>query len=111
MLKKHLILSSSLLLLLGCSTHHSGMKGSVALKINPSKGIACLFGDNPEIGDKLILYTNDCSSLNGREGNSSCKMVKSGEASITRLVNDHYAEFETKADVPFEEGTIITLKN
>lgn len=96
----------------GCSTNrHESMKGSVAMKINDSKGVACLFGEKPRVGDKLTLFQNACSDIpKGKEGAGvNCKMIESGEASITRMMNDHYAEFETKQNVPFEEGYIIKL--
>ncbi len=95
----------------GCATNkHEDMKGTVALKINGNKGIACLFGDSPSVGDKLDLFQSDCSGTRGRESSVSCKMVKSGEATVTKLVNDHYAEFETIKNVLFEEGYVISLK-
>lgn len=99
------------LFLFGCATNrHEGMKGSVAMKVSDNKGIACLFGDTPKVGDKLDLFQNDCSGTKGKEGSVSCRMVKSGDATVTRLVNDHYAEFETLQNVPFEEGYVISLQ-
>lgn len=99
------------ILLVGCATNrHEGMKGSVAMKVNDTKGIACLFGETPKVGNKLELFENDCSGTKGKEGSVSCKMVKSGEASISKIVNDHYAEFETSNSVKFEEGYIIQLQ-
>lgn len=100
------------LLVGGCSTNrHESMKGSVAMKINDSKGVACLFGEGPRVGDKLTLFQNQCSDVpKGKDGAGvNCKMVEAGEASITRMLNDHYAEFVTKQNVPFEEGYIIKL--
>lgn len=111
-LKLFSILALTTLVVSGCSTNrHASMKGSVAMKINDSKGVACLFGEKPQVGDKLSLFQNACSdSPKGKEGTGvSCKMVESGEATITRMVNDHYAEFETKQNVAFEEGYIIKL--
>lgn len=100
-----------ILSLFGCATNrHEGMKGSVAMKVSDKKGIACLFGDAPKVGDRLELFQNDCSGTKGKEGSVSCKMVKSGEATVTKLVNDHYVEFETQQNVPFEEGYVISLQ-
>lgn len=103
------------LISVSCASKHSRMSGSVAMKINDTKGVACLFGENPKAGDKLELFQNDCSSGpvkgRGRDGADavSCKMVRSGEATITKLLNEHYAEFETKSNVSFDEGYIIEL--
>lgn len=97
---------------IGCSTsQHSNMAGSVAMKINDSKGVACLFGDSPKIGDSLTLFETKCTDgVKSKESAGvNCKMVKSGEATIVRMMNDHYAEFETKLGVPFQEGYMIKL--
>lgn len=48
------------LLLTGCASKHSRMSGSVAMKINNSKGVACLFGEDPKVGDTLVLMHNNC---------------------------------------------------
>lgn len=92
-----------------CASKHSRMSGTVAMKINNSKGIACLFGENPKAGDELVLFENACSDTGREKGGVSCKMVKSGNATITKMINEHYAEFETKSNVSFDEGYIIEL--
>lgn len=90
------------------TTNHTFMKGSVAMKVDDKKGIACLESHLVKVGDKLDLYNNDCSSSKGKEGAATCKLVKAGEAKITRLVNDHYSEFETTSPVQFSEGSILS---
>jgi len=97
----------------GCASRHEQMRGSVALKISDSAGVACLFGDRPEVGDGLVLYRNVCTSIDkGKDGSGrNCKMVASGEARVTKLLNDHYAEFVTSTQFPFEEGSVIKLSS
>ena len=99
-------------LLVSCASKHNIMKGSVALKVSDTKGIACLYGEDPQVGDKLVLYANKCEEVarGSTISGMSCKMVKSGEASINRLVNDHYAEFETTSPVSFKEGYTVEIK-
>ena len=92
-----------------CASKHTMMKGSVAMKLEESKGVACLFGEEPSVGAKLTLFNNDCTGTKGKEGGVSCRMVKSGSATITRMINDHYAEFETDGGVSFVEGSIIEI--
>lgn len=108
-------MSKTLLLMLiaaffvSCATNkHTFMRGSVAMKMDETKGIACLESHTVKVGDKLDLYNNDCTSTKGKEGSASCQLVKAGEAKITRLVNDHYSEFETTTPVQFSEGSILS---
>lgn len=109
---KLMLLLGLVFILSGCASNkHSRMSGSVALKISDSKGIACLFGDSPQIGDKLVLFENLCTDSGREKGNLVCKMVKSGDAKITKMINDHYAEFETNQKISFNEGSIIEISN
>ncbi len=115
-LKSFSILTLVTFMTVGCASNkHSRMSGSVAMKISESKGVACLFGEGPKVGDDLTIFENVCSDERigggGKEGAgpSSCKMVKTGTATISRMINDHYAEFETNQKVAFDEGYIIEL--
>lgn len=96
-------------LTVGCASRHEKMKGSVAMKINDSKGIACLFGESPKVGDELTLFENACKETGNDRRAIDCKMVESGRATVTRMINDHYAEFETSQNTPFQEGYMIKL--
>ena len=102
------------LAVVSCASRHVSMNGTVAMKINETRGVACLFGEEPRPGDKLELFKNDCKDGvgRGREGSNSisCKMVRSGEAIVTKMLNDHYAEFEVTSEASFEEGSILKLK-
>lgn len=97
------------ILIAGCASRHERMKGSVAMKISESKGIACLFGESPKVGDELTLFENSCKETGSDKRAIDCKMVESGSATITKMINDHYAEFETKQATPFQEGYMIKL--
>lgn len=101
-----------LLVVFSCSSRHERMKGSVALKIDESKGIACLFGEEPQVGENLLLLRSVCKeSGKGKHGvGSTCVVKESGKAKITKLLNDHYAEFETQGSASFEEGYLLELK-
>lgn len=107
---KFVFLSLFSLSLVSCASKHTMMKGTVALKVNETKGIACLFGKEPKEGDKLILFTNDCTSVSGKSGTAHCRMVKGGDATITKMLNDHYAEFEVSSGTSFSEGSILDLQ-
>lgn len=93
-----------------CATRHESMKGSVALKIDETKGIACLASDSVKVGDGIAFYKTECKKQNPKEGISDCSMVKIGNGKITKLVNNHYSEFEASGDVKFEEGSLVESK-
>ena len=93
-----------------CATRHESMKGSVALKIDETKGIACLALDSVKVGDSIAFYKTECIKESAKEGISNCSMLKIGNGEITKLVNDHYSEFKVTNDVKFEEGSLIELK-
>lgn len=105
---KFMLLTLILTSLASCASRHTMMRGSVAMKMDEKKGMACLESNSVKVGDTLDLYNNDCTKPQGKEGSPSCKMVKAGEAKITKLVNDHYSEFETTSDIQFAEGSILT---
>lgn len=56
-----LLLLVSLISVSCASNKHSSMSGSVAMKISDSKGVACLFGESPKVGDNLTIFENVCS--------------------------------------------------
>lgn len=86
------------------------MKGSVAVKIDETKGIACLASDSVKVGEDITFYKTVCTRQGPKDGASDCSMVKIGNGKITKLVNDHYSEFETSGDVKFEEGSLVESK-
>ncbi len=95
--------------LVSCASKHTMMRGSVALKIDENKGIACLESDQVRPGMKLTLLNNDCNqnSTLGKDGIPNCRLVEAGVVEVTRIINDHYSEFKTLSDAKFSEGSII----
>lgn len=107
MFKKFFLLTA-LVTLASCASRHTLMRGSVAMKLTESTGIACLESNQVKVGDTLALLNNDCSGFKGREGIASCKLVPGGKVEVTRIVNDHYSEFKTLEATSFSEGSIIS---
>ena len=103
-----LVLLLATLTLVSCASKHTFMRGTVALKLNDTTGIACLDSNETKLGDTLYLYNNDCSQNSGRDGGVRCKLVPGGEAEVTKIVNDHYSEFQTRSNISFDEGSIIS---
>ena len=109
MLKRFPVLLVFSLILVSCASKHDRMAGSVAMKLDDERGVACLASGSAKVGDTLKLYINDCTRPLGKEGSPSCKMVKGGEAKVTKLLNDHYAEFQVTDKTAFTEGSMIEL--
>lgn len=84
------------------------MNGTVALKINEAKGVACLDTKALKRGTELSFMAHDCSKPNPLSDISSdCPLIKKGKASVTKILNGHYFEFETIDGVAFNEGSLI----
>ena len=58
----------------------------------------------------LIFFKTVCTRKGPREGAADCSMVKIGNGKITKLINNHYSEFEVSSDVKFEEGSLVESK-
>jgi len=91
-----------------CSTiGHRLMEGTVALKIDNSRGIACLESGVAKVGMKMKLLNNDCSQQYLSDIRAACSLVEMGEIRITKILNEHYAEFEKISGKDFREGSIV----
>lgn len=107
-MSKSLLLVASLAFLASCASRHTFMRGTVAMKVNDSTGIACLESNQVKVGDTLTLLNNDCAGLQGKEGSASCKLVPGGKVEVTRIVNDHYSEFKALDGAEFSEGSMLS---
>lgn len=85
----------------GCAASHKGMRGSVAMKVNEQEAHVCLGSNEVKVGDKLVVYNNDCKSQN------RCLKVKVGEAKVTQVLDEHYSIVQFDPGVAFEEGTVL----
>jgi hypothetical protein len=99
---------ASALLLSGCV--HDVMRGSVAMKINDQEGHVSLGRSEVEVGDRVALYDNECSSSSHTTYSSvyepPCKKVKLGEGQITQVLNENYSVLKADAGTILKEGTI-----
>lgn len=102
-----IIVVLSMLLVSSCASHPL-MKGTVALKIDEKKGIACMDSKNLKAGTKLVVANNNCSRVPVSNSEPAyCKLESVGEIEITKVLNDHYSEFQTVGDLNFREGSIL----
>ncbi len=105
-MKKVMILAA-MLIVSSCASHPL-MKGSVAMKIDEKNGVACLDTKNLQVGHKLTLVNNKCTKIPVSKSDPTfCQMVTVGEVEITKVLNDHYSEFQTLGDFKFQEGSIL----
>lgn len=94
-----------------CATQkHRFMSGTIAMKIDGTKGIACIEPGLVKKGDKMRYMNNDCSRPVFPDARGTCELIEAGEIEITRILNPHYAEFVKISGPDFSEGSIIGLK-
>lgn len=106
---KMFFILSTLLMLASCATHPL-MQGSVALKIDEKNGIACMNTKKLQVGSKLNVSNNNCSRVPlSKNEPAYCQLVTAGEIEITKVLNDHYSEFQTLGDFKFSEGSILNF--
>lgn len=70
------------------------------MKVNDKEAHICMGNDEVKPGDKVRLFKNDCRTK------GACKKVETGEAVISRNLNEHYSVIEVTKGT-FEEGTIV----
>lgn len=90
----------------GCATGHAGMRGSVVMKINPTKAHVCLGRGEVAVNDRVRLYKNNCKTTSdGRR--TICSKETIGDGTVTELLDDHYSVVTFPAGTPFDEGNTI----
>lgn len=95
------------LLFYSCASKHAFMKGTVALKTDETRGIVCLESHLAQTGMRLKLLNNNCDRSKFPDSRAVCELVEDGEIEITKILNEHYAEFRTTSAQKFNEGSII----
>lgn len=86
------------------------MSGTIAMRIDETKGIACIEPGLVKKGDKMRFMNNNCSKPIFPDARGACELKEAGEIEITRILNPHYAEFVKISGPDFSEGSIIGLK-
>lgn len=101
---KHVLIAVLAIQITGCA--HSMMRGTVAMKVDETRGHVCLGEGEVNVGDPLIVYKSDCNY--GFSGSDRyCVKSRVGSARVTRVLNSHYAEIEAEEAVSLEEGLIV----
>lgn len=104
---KKIMILALMLVVSSCATHPL-MKGTVALKVDDKNGVACLDTTNLQVGSKLSVSNNNCSRVpQSKSDPTYCRLVEVGEVEITKVLNEHYSEFQTLGDFKFQEGSIL----
>lgn len=90
----------------GCATGHAGMRGSVVMKIDPTKAHVCLGRGEVAVNDRVRLYKNNCKTrADGRH--AACTKETIADGTVTELLDDHYSVVTFPAGTSFEEGNTI----
>lgn len=111
-MKKILILLALPMIITSCA--HTLMRGTVAMKINKNEAHVCL-GDNAvKSGDTVAFFKNDCKSISaggsGEKGGGreiECSLIKLGEGTVSKTLNNHYSLVKTDGTFSFDEGTLV----
>lgn len=99
--KLFFIMTSLCLLLSGCA-HHL-MRGSVAMKTGDSEAHVCMGKGEVKVGDRVAVFKNNCRPKTA----GSCEKVRTGEGTVTQVLNEHYSVVTFDPGVPFDEGTFV----
>ncbi len=90
----------------GCATGHAGMRGSVVMKIDPTKAHVCLGRGEVALNDRVRLYKNACKqSSDGRR--MACTKEVIADGTVTELLDEHYSVVTFPAGTIFDEGNTI----
>lgn len=108
-MSKNLFLIVTFAVFTSCASRHTFMRGTVAMKVDDSTGIACMESNQVKVGDTLALMNSECSGERGPRGGAACKLVSGGKVEVTRIINDHYSEFKTVDGAEFTEGSIFSF--
>ena len=99
----------------GCATGHATMRGSIVMKIDPTKAHVCLGTGEVAVNDRVRLYRNVCQpSVNRSPGPTSpgartsvCTKETVADGTITELIDEHYSVATFPAGTVFEEGNTV----
>ncbi len=78
------------------------------MKTTDSEAHVCLGKGEVKEGDRVRLYTSQCTPrMKGEGRDASCEKVFLGNGSVLRLINEHYSVVKFDDGVKFEEGSFV----
>ena len=90
----------------GCAGGHATMRGSVVMKIDPTKAHVCLGTGEVAVNDHVRLYRNVCKQSAGGRA-TVCTKETIADGTVTELLDEHYSVVTFPAGTTFEEGNTI----
>ena len=90
----------------GCATGHGTMRGSVVMKIDPTKAHVCLGVGEVAVNDHVRLFRNVCKQSAGGRA-TVCAKETIADGTVTELLDEHYSVVTFPAGTAFEEGNTI----
>ena len=94
----------------GCASGHANMRGSIVMKIDPTKAHVCLGVGEVAVNDRVRLYRNVCTPIaagSGRAHPSTCTKETVAEGTVTELLDEHYSVVTFPAGIVFQEGDTV----
>ena len=92
----------------GCSAARAS-RGVVAMKINDTEAHACVRKLDVEVGDKMAVFRNECTSDTGSSKASGrhCRLERIGEGTISEQLNEHYSVLKFDTPTEYREGDLL----
>lgn len=91
----------------GCASGHATMRGSVVMKIDPTKAHVCLGAGEVAVNDHVRLYRNVCKQGGAGGRATVCTKETVADGTVTELLDDHYSVVTFPPGTAFEEGNTI----
>lgn len=96
----------------GCAAH-SGMRGSVVMKVNDTQAHVCMGVGEVKEGQEVALFQSVCKKDPLVWGNKmaavvgSCEKKRVGAGTVEKVLNEHYSVVRFASGVSFQEGDIV----
>jgi len=86
-----------------------GMKpGAVVMKISEYEAHISMGSGSVRVGDRVGLFQTECGpQVNARRAQTSCRKVKVGEATVSKILNDRYSVIQVDPGVKLGEGFTV----
>ena len=95
----------------GCAGGHAAMRGSVVMKIDPTKAHVGLGSGEVAVNDRVRLYRNACTPNAAGSGSGAhhpvCTKETVAEGIVTETLDDHYSVVTFPAGTVFQEGDTV----
>lgn len=84
-------------------------RAAVVMMLGEAEAHVCMGQGEVRPGDRVVLFENDCQprTPESKVTTASCRRRRTGEATVTRVLNKHYSVIEADPGSTLREGTIV----